>query len=127
MNELKKLVVDEIRDIEHSGLSTKNLGTLGALVDIYKDLVNVEYWCYKMELGNSSSLWGSSLASQVSERTGELVAVNSKLKSTDSPNLSKEYNIILDDLLSSADTIRVALKNIPLVGEYKSKYETIFK
>jgi len=54
--DLKNATEDKIKDLleESQGQITgSNYEALGALIDIHKDIANEEYWCYKMEEGES--------------------------------------------------------------------------
>lgn len=128
MDRLKHIIKKEIYEIEDSGLSNKNVGLLGELVDIYKDLVNIEYWCSEMASVSPQPSWGSSpLAPAISERIGEIMTINTNLKLKDSPELTKEFNTKVDDLLSIVETIRISLKDVPLSSSHKQKYDIYFK
>lgn len=52
--DLKNATEDKIKDLleESQGQITgSNYEALGELIDIHKDIINEEYWCYKMEEG----------------------------------------------------------------------------
>ncbi len=54
--DLKNATEDKIKDLLEEGqgqITGGNLEYLGELIDIHKDIVNEEYWCYKMEEGES--------------------------------------------------------------------------
>ena len=54
--DLKNATEDKIKDLleESQGQITgSNYEALGELMDIHKDITNEEYWCYKMEEGES--------------------------------------------------------------------------
>ena len=44
MHDIKSMVLKELENFKVTGITMKNLSALGALVDIYKDICNVEYW-----------------------------------------------------------------------------------
>lgn len=55
--DLKNATEDKIKDLleESQGQITgSNYEALGELIDIHKDIINEEYWCYKMEEGEES-------------------------------------------------------------------------
>lgn len=49
MNDIKSIVLKELENFKVTGITMKNLSTLGALIDIYKDICNIEYLKYKDE------------------------------------------------------------------------------
>lgn len=54
--DLKNATEDKIKDLLEEGegqITGSNLEYLGELIDIHKDITNEEYWCYKMEEGES--------------------------------------------------------------------------
>lgn len=54
--DLKNATEDKIKDLLEEGqgqITGSNLEYLGELIDIHKDISNEEYWCYKMEEGES--------------------------------------------------------------------------
>ena len=55
--DLKNATEDKIKDLleESQGQITgSNYEALGELIDIHKDIINEEYWCYKMEEGEGN-------------------------------------------------------------------------
>ena len=51
-NDLKYATTDKIRELleQNQGqITANNLEALGDLIDVYKDIANVEYWCEKEE------------------------------------------------------------------------------
>lgn len=43
MLDIKPIVISWIENFKVTGITMKNLSALGALIDIYKDICNVEY------------------------------------------------------------------------------------
>ncbi len=42
-HDIKSMVIKELENFKATGITMKNLSTLSALIDIYKDICNVEY------------------------------------------------------------------------------------
>lgn len=55
---LVELVENELKKIVDKGLNTANLDTAYKLVDMYKDLCNMDYWDNEMEDGYSAEGYG---------------------------------------------------------------------
>ena len=49
-DKLKCIVTKEIDQIANNGINENNLDILGKLVDIQKDLENIDYWNCKKEV-----------------------------------------------------------------------------
>lgn len=49
MHDIKSMVLSELENFKATSITMKNLSTLGALINIYKDIYNVEYWKSKDE------------------------------------------------------------------------------
>lgn len=43
MYDIKSMVLSELENFKVTGITMKNLSALGALIDIYKDICNIEY------------------------------------------------------------------------------------
>lgn len=49
MHDIKLMVIKKLENFKDTGITMKNLSAIGALIDIYKDICNIEYWKYKEE------------------------------------------------------------------------------
>lgn len=97
----------------------KNLSALCDLINIYKDICNIEYWkskedYYKAEDNNSNDI-------------NRLMRLSEKLKTTDSISVQSEYNKLVIELLNKASNIRSALKSDKMSSQDTEKYNMIFK
>lgn len=97
----------------------KNLSALCALIDIYKDIFNVEYWKskeehYKSEDNNSNDI-------------GQLMRLSKQLKTTDSVYVQADYNKLVIELSNKSSDIRGALKSAKMSSQDTEKYNMIFK
>lgn len=97
----------------------KNLSALYALIDIYKDIYNVEYWKYKDEHYKAED--------NTSNNIDKLMRLNEKLKTTDSVAVQADYNKLVIDLLNKASDIRGALTSAKMSSLDMEKYNMIFK
>lgn len=101
MHDIKSMVISELENFKATGITMKNLSALGALIDIYKYICNVEYWKskeehYKAEDDNSDGI-------------GKLMRLSEKLKTTDSVSVQADYNKLVIELLNKASDISCAL------------------
>lgn len=119
MHDIKVMVLKELENFKVTGITMKNLSALGALIDIYKDICNVEYWKskeehYKDEDGASNSI-------------DQLMRLSEQLKTTDSASVQADYNKLVIELLNKASDIRSALKSAKMSSQDTEKYNMIFK
>ena len=49
MNDIKSMVLKELENFKVTDITMKNLSALDDLIDIYKDICNIEYWKSKEE------------------------------------------------------------------------------
>ena len=43
MHDIKSMIIKELENFKVTGITMKNLSALGELIDIYKDICNIEY------------------------------------------------------------------------------------
>lgn len=89
------------------------------LIDIYKDICNIEYWKSKEEHYKAED--------DTSDDIGRLMRLSEQLKSTDSVSVKSDYNKLVIDLLNKASDIRSALKSAKMSSQDTEKYNMIFK
>lgn len=131
MNGLKMLVGKEIGCIVDNGITARNIGVLGELVDIYKDITNVEYWTSKIGSNGTSSATSSS-ASGIHDNPymsiGEVMKFNERIRSGNADGVMLDkLNKAVDELLYIASDIRTGLHGVNMDVERKRKFDTIFK
>ena len=119
MHDIKYMVINELENFKVTGITMKNLSALGVLIDIYKDICNIEYLKskeehYKDEDNNSNSI-------------GKLMRLSEQLKTTDSISVQSEYNKLVIELLNKASDIRGALKSVKMSSQDTEKYNMILK
>lgn len=119
MYDIKSIVIKELENFKVTGIAMKNLSALGALIDIYKDICNVEYWKsidehYKDEDDTSNDI-------------DKLMRLSEQLKNTDSVAIQADYNKLIIELLNKASDIRGALKSAKMSSQDTEKYNMIFK
>lgn len=119
MHDIKSMVLKELENFKVTGITMKNLSALGELIDIYKDICNIEYWKskekhYKDEDDTSNSI-------------GRLMRLSEQLKTTDSISVQSDYNKLVIELLNEASDIRGALKSAKMSSQDTEKYNMIFK
>ena len=49
MHDIKSIVLKELENFKVNSITMKNLSAIGELIDIYKDIFNIEYWKSKEE------------------------------------------------------------------------------
>ena len=119
MHYIKSMVIKELENFKVTCITMKNLFALCALIDIYKDICNIEYWKskeehYKYEDDASNSI-------------GRLIKLSEQLKTTDSISVKSDYNKLVIELLNKAIDIRCALKSAKMSSQDTEKYNMIFK
>ena len=121
MHKVKEIVYNEIHEIETNGLTSKNLSMLGDLVDIYKDVCNIEYWNEKLRLMKNDT--------ERSKIHHELAKVNEIYD-------KKQKGILVDDetleqyildLIIFADEIKASISRFKLDGKAKTMYDSLYK
>jgi signal transduction protein with GAF and PtsI domain len=110
MHELYERVNKEIHGILLVGIKTNNIGILGQLVDIIKDIEMI--WYYQ-------SIRGSSI--------GELMTLNEQLKHTDSVELTNRYNKLVNDMIEEAEKLKSILPTLNISSEQMMKIKNIYK
>lgn len=119
MHDIKSMVLKELENFKVTGITMKNLPALGALIDIYKDICNVEYWKSKEEHYKAED--------NTSNDIGQLMRLSEQLKTTDSVAVQADYNKLVIELLNKASDIRSALKSAKMSSQDTEKYNMIFK
>ena len=119
MNDIKPMVLSELENFKATGITMKNLSALGALIDIYKDICNIEYWKSKKEHYKDED--------DTSDCIGKLMRIIEQLKTTDSVAVQADYNKLVIELLNKASDIRGALKSAKMSSQDTEKYNMIFK
>lgn len=119
MHDIKSMVLKELENFKVTGITMKNLSALGALIDIYKDICNVEYWKSKEEHYKDED--------NTFDDIDKLMRLNEKLKTTDSVSVQSDYNKLVIELLNKASDIRSALKSAKMSSQDTEKYNMIFK
>jgi hypothetical protein len=110
MQEIYNKVCNEIDAINKVGITRSNLPILGQLVDIAKDIENINYWR------------GSSLDSKI----GELMNISEDLKHTDSAEMREMYSKHVDDLLHDAEKLKGVLMSLNISPEMSIKLKNIY-
>lgn len=119
MHDIKSMVLSELENFKVIGITMKNLSAIGALIDIYKDICNVEYWKSKEEHYKDED--------NTSNDIDKLMRLSEKLKTTDSVTVQDDYNKLVIELLNKASDIRSALKSAKMSSQDTEKYNMIFK
>lgn len=119
MHDIKSMVLSELENFKATGITMNNLSALGALIDIYKDICNIEYWKSKDEHYKAED--------NTSNNIGRLMRLSEQLKTTDSIYVRVDYNKLVIDLLNKASDIRGALKSAKMSSQNTEKYNVIFK
>ena len=119
MRDIKSMVLKELENFKVTGITMKNLSALGALVDIYKDICNIEYWKSKEERYNGED--------DTSNSIGRLMKLGEQLKTTDNASVHADYNKLVAELLDKASDIRSALKSAKMSSPDTEKYNMLFK
>lgn len=119
MHDIKSMVLKELENFKATGITMKNLSALGALIDIYKDICNVEYWKSKEEHYKAED--------DTYDGIGQLMRLSEQLKTTDSVAIQADYNKLVIELLNKASDIRSALKSAKMSSQDTEKYNMIFK
>lgn len=119
MHDIKSMVIKELENFKVTGITMKNLSALGELIDIYKDICNIEYWKSKEEHYKDED--------DTSNSIGQLMRLSEQLKTTDSISVQSEYNKLVIELLNKASDIRSALKSAKMSSQDTEKYNMIFK
>ena len=97
------MVLSELENFKVTCIIMKNLSALGALIDIYKDICNIEYWKYKEENYKDED--------DTSNSINRLMRLSEQLKTTDSISVHSKYNKLVIELLNKASDIRGSLKS----------------
>lgn len=119
MHDIKSMVLKELENFKVTGITMKNLSAFGALIDIYKDICNVEYWKSKEEHYKAED--------DTSDDICKIMRLSEQLKTTDSVAIQADYNKLVIELLNKASDIRGALKSAKMSSQDTEKYNMIFK
>ena len=119
MHDIKYIVLKELENFKVTGITMKNLSALCELIDIYKDICNIEYWKSKEEHCKDED--------NTSNDIGQLMRLSEQLKTIDSIYVQSEYNKLVIELLNKASDIRGDLKSAKMSSQDTEKYNMIFK
>lgn len=119
MHDIKSMILSELENFKVTGITMKNLSALVALINICKDICNIEYWKSKEEHYKAED--------SISGDIGKLMRLSEQLKTTDSAVVQSEYNKLVIELLNEASDIRGALKSAKMSSQDTEKYNMIFK
>lgn len=119
MHDIKYMVLNELENFKVTGITMKNLSAIGELIDIYKDICNIEYLKSKEEHYNDED--------DTSNSIGRLMQLSEQLKTTDSVVINADYNKLVIEILNKSSDIRSALKFDKMCSQDTEKYNMIFK
>lgn len=119
MHDIKSMILKELENFKVTCITMKNLFALSALIDIYKDICNIEYWKSKDEHYKDEDNTSNSI--------GQLMRLSEQLKTTDSISVQSEYNKLVIELLNEASDISGALKSDKMSSQDTEKYNMILK
>ena len=119
MNDIKSMVLKELENFKVTDITMKNLSALDDLIDIYKDICNIEYWKSKEEHDKDED--------DTSNNICQLMKLSEQLKNTDCISVQSEYNKLVIELLNKASDISCALKFNKMSSQDTEKYNMIFK
>lgn len=103
------MVLNELENFKATCITMKNLSALGALIDIYKDICNIEYWKSKEEYYKDEDNTSNSI--------GRLMRLSEQLKTTDSVSVQADYNKLIIGLLNKASDIHGALMSAKMSSQ----------
>jgi hypothetical protein len=109
MHDIKSMVLSELENFKDTCITMKDSPTLDALIDIYKDICNVEYCESKEEHYKSED--------DTSDGIDKLMRLSEQLKTTDSVAVQADYNKLVIDLLNKASDICSALKSAKMSSQ----------
>lgn len=124
MHKLHEAVTCKINEIVCSGINIKNLAALGALVDIRKDIEQMWHWrhedAYAEEAEGNREL-------TVHELIGNIMSLDAKLKSADSPEAMHELKKHIHTLYENAETIKRAYESVKMDADLAAKFKALYK
>jgi hypothetical protein len=119
MHDIKSMIIKELENFKVTSIIMKNLSAIGELIDIYKDICNIEYLKSKEEHYKDEDNTSNSI--------GRLMRLSEQLKTTDSIFVQSDYNKLVIELLNKASDICSALKSDKMSSQDTEKYNMIFK
>lgn len=117
MKNLEHMIHDEIHLIEESGIKMSNVKLLGELVDIYKDLVNVDYWKYKMDKKEEMTV------EEKIANVHKMYDEKQKGNHVDDEVLQKH----LSEMLSLSEKFNECLRKFKLSPDMQNRYDRIYR
>ena len=120
MHIVREKICQEIYDIVDCGITMKNVGVLGELVDMYKDLEEAKYYKEK------SKLVESQITDSVTEKLKEVCGmIEASGKGTAVDNKKLETDI--GELMEVAEKIRSIMSMVKLPEPLGSRYKAVYK
>lgn len=120
MHIVREKICKEIFDIVDCGITTKNVGVLGELVDMYKDLEEAKYYKEK------SKLVETQVSNPVHEKLKEIYKmIEASGKGTTVDNKKLEADI--EELIEVSEKIRSIMSMVKLPDSLGSRYKAIYK
>lgn len=122
MYDVKSCVVKEIYNIVNSGITLRNVGVLGQLVDIYKDLENVDYWKHEM-LNDSDEDGKDGHIEESIKFVKEAIEASGKGMTVDKDKLEHSIN----ELMGVAENIHKMMGMVRLPDNMATRFKAMFK
>lgn len=132
MHKLMSELKSEIHEMTDKGIKSKDLTVLGQLVDMYKDLTNVCYWEYKMEVKDDheySVEWtheGAGNDMDVHRKIEEVKAmidIASRGGAVDKAKLEK----YLEDMLDTSEKIHTVVGHVKMPDSMVARFKALYK
>ncbi len=117
MHKLMGKVKEEIDSIVDCGITPESLCWLGELVDIAKDVENINYWKEEMHEEKGS----------IEELIGDLMIAYKHCEDEPTPANRAKVAELAWCLLSKAKLIKEALQGVTLAGKELTEHNRIFK
>ena len=131
MHKLHECVTKEINDIVEHGISTANLGILGELVDIRKDIEEMWHWhvvddnCFVEVTSEHDN--GHAGVGSIDELISSIKSIDTKLKTTDSPELVSKLKKEAKELYECAEKIKHTYETVKFDADLTMMFKNMYK
>lgn len=117
MHKVYECAHKKIEEIIEHGITSSNLGYLGALVDICKDVTQMDYWKAKVHM----------IGGDGQDKIGEVMRMSERYANTMDEHDRVSLYEKADRLVEEADTIRKSLSSLKDDPEFVSHYKRVFR
>lgn len=127
MHKLHECVTKEINDIVEHGITKSNIGVLGELVDIVKDIEEIWHWRGYRETDIKDYNESNMCSTSIDELISNIKSIDAKLKTSSNPELASKLKESANELYGYAEKIKHTFETVKFDSEMVMKFKNLYK